>query len=471
MNIVIHEAAELAEQLARTLREAQHEAQASGDLASGELFVELMENLERIFRGHQRSFSQDVENLCRSWRTRNLSARGCPPNSLGASLVRDLADTVQSLVQRGDDMPLSRYSFTVLCQEILETWQQRGDQERDTAERRDRRDRERSEAFSASDRSHHGDSKSKASASAQASSCFQSDACVDLLVALEELVWQNSRGEEFRSEVARVCRCWKDRHSGESLPDNAGIVLLLKSLSDLLRAAVSGDDGKVQRGRRACSNLLNALKKLFSDGRQRPGGSLANEISHVCRTWQTGECVSATSESAVLVRDIADVLQAEALHEASNTLAAMSYGTEEILPQKECFGEPAGQSLCDPLILEYGFHVALGSGVIAVQSALFSLWKAWLFSLELGESQLQLDWHPEILSFLLPVLNFEACACNGTQCLESSGRSSGVQHNVCCACAIVSPIARATVVFVLIIFTLRGAERVTRRTATRMTAC
>ena len=181
--------------------------------------------------------------------------------------------------------------------------------------------------------------------------------------------------------------------------------------------------------------------------------------------------MSATSESAVLVRDIADVLQAEALHEASNTLAAMSYGTEEILPQKECFGEPAGQSLCDPLILEYGFHVALGSGVIAVQSALFSLWKAWLFSLELGESQLQLDWHPEILSFLLPVLNFEACACNGTQCLESSGRSSGVQHNVCCACAIVSPIARATVVFVLIIFTLRGAERVTRRTATRMTAC
>eukprot|EP00439_Symbiodinium_sp_Y106_P080313 s1190_g19.t1 len=241
-------------------------------------------------------------------------------------------------------MPLSRYSFTVLCQEILETWQQRGDQERDTAERRDRRDRERSEAFSASDRSHHGDSKSKASASAQASSCFQSDACVDLLVALEELVWQNSRGEEFRSEVARVCRCWKDRHSGESLPDNAGIVLLLKSLSDLLRAAVSGDDGKVQRGRRACSNLLNALKKLFSDGRQRPGGSLANEISHVCRTWQTGECVSATSESAVLVRDIADVLQAEALREASNTLAAMSYGTEEILPQKECFWEPAGQS-------------------------------------------------------------------------------------------------------------------------------
>ena len=318
VHIVIDEAAELAEQLARTLREAQHEAHASGDLASGELFVELMENLERIFRGHQRSFSQDVEKLCRSWRARNLSARGFPPNSLEASLVRDLADTVQSLVQQRSDMPLSRYSFTVLCQEILETWQKRFLAEDAAADR--------SEAAAAAD---HGDSKSKAS------SCLQSDACIDLLVALEELVWQNSRGEEFRNEVARVCRSWKDRHRGESLPDNAGVVLLLKSLSDLLRAAVSSDGGKVQRGRRACSNLLNALKKLFSDGRQRPGGSLANEISHVCRTWQTGECMSATSESAVLVTDMADVLQAEALREASNTLAAMSYGTEEILPPKK----------------------------------------------------------------------------------------------------------------------------------------
>ncbi|OLP87474.1 hypothetical protein AK812_SmicGene31291 [Symbiodinium microadriaticum] len=213
-------------------------------------------------------------------------------------------------------MPLSRYSFTVLCQEILETWQKRFLAEDAAADR--------SEAAAAAD---HGDSKSKAS------SCLQSDACIDLLVALEELVWQNSRGEEFRNEVARVCRSWKDRHRGESLPDNAGVVLLLKSLSDLLRAAVSSDGGKVQRGRRACSNLLNALKKLFSDGRQRPGGSLANEISHVCRTWQTGECMSATSESAVLVTDMADVLQAEALREASNTLAAMSYGTEEILSE------------------------------------------------------------------------------------------------------------------------------------------
>ena len=303
---------------------------------------ELLDDLERLFDRHQQTFVRDIKNLCTSWRARSLSARGLSPNSEGAVLLQDLADIVQSLVlkQQQNSMPLGRHTFAVLRQQIEETWQTRlgicgtasAFQTKANGELGPEEPvLEAALPFAPHAPPDHG----QGGESRDGRSCLQSAACIDLLTSLDELVSQNSCRAEFKSEVARVCQSWKHRHMAQSLPDNAGIVLLLKSLSDLLRTAVSSDGGREQRGRQACSNLLNALKKLFSDGLRRPGGSLASEISHVCTNWQRRERLSASSESARLVNTLADALAAEAKREASNTLAAMSYGTEEVVKQKQ----------------------------------------------------------------------------------------------------------------------------------------
>ena len=321
VQIVIHEAAELAEQLASALRSADVSSGNNSDPGADEL----LDDLERLFKLHRRSLAQDVASICQSWKARVLSARGLSPDSPRGILLQDLADAVQAVVRKQQEQRATAHpgirAVGMLRQQIRETWQTDACPEAECEKQ--------AEAGS-------GEPILQAPPPRDPEDSLQSAACVELLASLEELV--SSRRPvraEFKQEVARVCQQWKDGHAAQSLPDRAGTALLLNSLSDLLCTAVSGDSGgREERGCRACSNLLKALKKLFSDGLERPGRSLASEISHVCKNWQIRERISADSESAFLVTCIADALRAEARLEASNTLAAMSLSTEE-LPSKE----------------------------------------------------------------------------------------------------------------------------------------
>ena len=329
LQVIIHEAAELAERLAHALRQAD----APGGLAHSaysELGAEeLLEDLERLFGRHRRHLSRDAAGVCENWVSRKLSDRGLAPTSPEAALLRDFAEAMQNLVRKRQEQgPSWRMSnlggnpFAELRQQIR-AWQTHffsevgPEQRQDSDETAGQQDLQQ---------------LSGAPSRSPDTGCLQTAVCVDLLAALEELVSsRNSIGAEFKHDIARVCQQWKSRHiQAESLPDGAGCALLLRSLSDLLRTSLSSDRGQQQGGRRACSNLLNALKKLFSQGLERPGTGLASEISKVCKSWQIREGISADSESALLVRCIADTLQAEARHEASNALVAMSCGTEEV---------------------------------------------------------------------------------------------------------------------------------------------